>query len=182
MDARRHPQSGQGHSSKGCLVQCSFTPPPYKPSTTIGTLSQTARRLKVARQTVSEWRRRYCEQGPAGLRQAGRAGRKPRLDAAQLERLESQLLQGPEAHGFPTPLWTCPRIARLIADQFGVRYHAGHVWKILRALGWSPQRRVGKARERNEGAIRGWQRTTWPRVKKKPANKAARSSSSTKAD
>ena len=39
MDARRHPQSGQGHSSKGCLVQCSFTPPPYKPSTTIGTLS-----------------------------------------------------------------------------------------------------------------------------------------------
>ena len=127
-------------------------------------------------------RRRYREQGPAGLRKAGRAGRKPRLDAAQLERLESQLLQGPEAHGFPTPLWTCPRIARLIADQFGVRYHAGHVWKILRALGWSPQRPVGKARERNEGAIRGWKRTTWPRVKKKPANKAAQSSSSTKAD
>ena len=144
--------------------------------------SQTARRLKVARQTVSEWRRRYREQGSAGLRQAGRAGRKPRLDAAQLERLESQLLQGPEAHGFPTPLWTCPRIARLIADQFGVRYHAGHVWKILRALGWSPQRPVGKARERNEEAIRSWKRTTWPRLKKKPANKAARSSSSTKAD
>ena len=40
VDARRHPQSGQGHSSKGCLVQCSFTPPPYKPSTTIGTLSR----------------------------------------------------------------------------------------------------------------------------------------------
>ena len=40
VDARRHPQSGQGHSSKGCLVQCSFTPPPYKPSTTIGTLSE----------------------------------------------------------------------------------------------------------------------------------------------
>ena len=135
-----------------------------------------------SRQTVSAWRRRYREQGPAGLRQAGRAGRKPRLDAAQLERLESQLLQGPEAHGFPTPLWTCPRIARLIADQFGVRYHAGHVWKILRALGWSPQRPVGKARERNEGAIRGWQRTTWPHIKKKPANKVAQSSSSTKAD
>ena len=144
--------------------------------------SETARRLKVARQTVSEWRRQDREQGPAGLRKAGRAGRKPRLDAAQLERLDLQLLQGPEAHGFPTPLWTCPRIARLIADQFGVRYHAGHVWKILRALGWSPQRPVGKARERNEEAIRRWKRTTWPGVKKKPSNKAARSSSSTKAD
>ena len=35
--------------------------------------SETARRLNVARQTVSEWRRQYREQGAAGLRQAGRA-------------------------------------------------------------------------------------------------------------
>ena len=89
--------------------------------------SETARRLKVARQTVSQWLRQYREQGPAGLR---KAGRKPRLDAAQIQRLESLLLAGPEAHGFPTPLWTCSRVARLIADEFGVRYHEGHVWKI----------------------------------------------------
>jgi len=112
--------------------------------------SETARRLQVARQTVSQWQRQYRQQGAAGLRQAGRAGRKPLLDAAQLERLKSLLLDGPEAHGFPTPLWSCPRVARLIADELGVRYHEGHVWKILRALDWSPQRPVGKARERNE--------------------------------
>lgn len=144
--------------------------------------SETARRLKVARQTVSEWRRQYIEQGAVGLRRAGRAGRKPLLDAAQRERLTSLLLEGPEAHGFPTPLWTCPRVARLIADEFGVDYHQGHVWKILRALDWSPQRPVGKARERNEELIRAWKRKTWPATKKKPKTKAARSSSSTKAD
>ena len=143
--------------------------------------SETARRLKVARQTVSQWARQYREQGQAGLRQAGRAGRKPLLDAAELERLEALLLEGPEAHGFPTPLWSCPRVARLIKDHFGVRYHQGHVWKILRALHWSPQRPVGKARERNEEAIRTWKRKTWPALKKKPKNTAARSSSSTKA-
>ena len=82
--------------------------------------SETARRLKVARQTVSEWLRQYRQHGPAGLRRAGRAGRKPLLDAAQLERLAALLLEGPEAHGFPTPLWTCPRVARLITDEFGV--------------------------------------------------------------
>ena len=144
--------------------------------------SETARRLKVARQTVSEWRRQYRERGAAGLRKAGRAGRKPLLDAKQLKRLEEMLLQGSEAHGFSTPLWTCPRVARLIADEFGVRYHEGHVWKILRALHWSPQRPVGKARERNEEAIRNWRRKTWPSTKKKPKKKAARSFSSTKAD
>jgi transcriptional regulator with XRE-family HTH domain len=36
--------------------------------------SETARRLKVARQSVSEWLRRYRRDGEAGLRQAGRAG------------------------------------------------------------------------------------------------------------
>ena len=144
--------------------------------------SETARRLRVARQTVSEWRRQYREQGAAGLRQAGRAGRKPRLDATQLERLETLLLEGPEANGFPTPLWTCPRVVRLIADEFGVRYHEGHVWKILRVLRWSPQRPVGKARERNEEAIRNWRRKTWSSTKEKPQKKAARSFSSTKED
>jgi len=144
--------------------------------------SETARRLKVARQTVSQWLRQYRQQGAAGLRAAGRAGRKPLLDTAQLQRLEAMLLEGPEAHGFRTPLWTCPRVARLISDEFGVRYHEGHVWKILRALDWSPQRPVGRARERNEEAIRTWKRQTWPGLKKKPKGKVARSSSSTKAD
>jgi len=41
-------------------------------------------------------------------------------------------------------------VAHLIADQFGVDYHPGHVWKILDDLGWSCQRPVGRARERNE--------------------------------
>ena len=59
--------------------------------------SETARRLTVARQTVSEWLRQYRAQGEAGLRKAGRAGRKPLLDATQLERLEILLLKGPEA-------------------------------------------------------------------------------------
>ncbi len=101
---------------------------------------------------------------------------------AQRERLTSLLLEGPEAHGFPTPLWSCPRVARLIGDEFGVAYHAGHAWKILRALDWSPQRPAGKARERNEERIRTWKRKTWKRIKKKPKTKAVRSSSSTKAD
>src|SRR3989337_518660 len=52
--------------------------------------SEAARRLKGARQTVSQWARQYREQGQAGLRQAGRAGRKPLLYAAELERLRSE--------------------------------------------------------------------------------------------
>ncbi len=144
--------------------------------------SEVARRLKVVPQTVSRWSRERRAGGVDALCKAGRAGRKPRLSEADRQRLEQLLLEGPERLGYQTPLWTCPRVAHLIENQFGIRYHEGHVWKVLVSLGWSPQRPVGRARERNEDQIRTWRRKTWPAIKKKPAGKGARSSSSTKAD
>ena len=107
------------------------------------TPSTIARRLRTVRQTVYRWIQDYRVGGKDGLKKAGRAGRKPRLNQQQLQRLEKLLLQGPERLGYETPLWTCPRVAHLIEQEFGVLYHEGHVWKILVLLGWSPQRPTG---------------------------------------
>ena len=136
--------------------------------------AEVARRLKVARQTVARWVLDYRSGGKDGLRKVGRAGRKPLLTGEDRQRLTELLLRGPESLGYETPLWSCPRVAHLIEQEFGVAYHEGHVWKILVGLGWSPQRPVGRARERNEAAIRTWKRKTWPAIKKKPARKGAR--------
>jgi transposase len=144
--------------------------------------SEVARRVKVCSQTVSRWAKTVSQEGEKALKAAGRAGRKPLLDGKQRQRLIARLLEGPEKLGYETPLWTCERVAHLIEQEFGVRYHAGHVWKLLRQLNWSPQRPAGRALERNEEAIREWKRKTWPAIKKKPKKKAARSSSSTRAD
>ena len=144
--------------------------------------SEVARRVKVVRQTVARWVLQYRQQGAESLKRAGRAGRKPRLSGADRKRLEELLLRGPEAIGYETPLWSCPRVAHLIEREFGVHYHEGHVWKVLVSLRWSPQRPTGKARERNEEGIRTWKKKTWPAIKKKPAEKGGRSSSSTRAD
>jgi len=143
--------------------------------------SEVARRVKVCPQTVSRWAKAVSDGGAKALRAAGRAGRKPLLNEKQRERLVARLLEGPEKLGYETPLWTCERVAHLIEQEFGVRYHAGHVWKLLRQLNWSPQRPAGRALERNEEAIVEWKQKTWPAIKKKPKKKAARSSSSTKA-
>jgi transposase len=98
------------------------------------------------------------------------------------ERLEELLVRGPEALGYETPLWTCGRVAHLVEQEFGVAYHPGHVWKMLRVLGWSCQRPEGRARERSESAVRHWKKVQWPAIKKKPKQKAVRSSSSTRAE
>lgn len=144
--------------------------------------SDVARRLGVSRQAVVRWARERRQHGRAGLRKVGRAGRIPELNAAQHGVLKKKLLAGPEALGYETPLWTCPRVGDLIEREFGVRYHSGHVWRVLRQLGWSPQRPTGRARERDEARITEWKRKTWPGLKKKRGSSGARSSSSTKAD
>jgi transposase len=144
--------------------------------------SEVARRFRVCRQTISRWMGQYRSGGEDALQKAGRAGRKPELSEEDRVRLEELLLRGPESLGYETPLWTCARVAHLIDDESGVQYHPGHVWKVLSDLGWSCQRPTGRARERNEEEIRRWRRVQWPAIKKKPAGKGARSSSSTKAE
>jgi transposase len=108
---------------------------------------------------------------------AGRAGRKPKLSESQLGKIERALKRGPEAAGYQTGLWTAWRVADWIERELGVSYHPGHVWRILRQLGWTPQRPTGRALERDEEAIRRWKRYRWPALKKTPKGKARRSSS-----
>jgi transposase len=143
--------------------------------------AEVARRLGVHRQSTSRWQRDWQGRGVAALKQAGRAGRKPRLNPQQAAELESQLKAGPQAHGFATALWTTERIAQLIRQRWKVRYHPDHVCRLLQKLGWSCQRPTPRARQRNEAAIQRWKKVTWPALKKRPANKAEPSSSSTRA-
>jgi transposase len=132
------------------------------------TQAAVSRRLRVSRQSVSRWYWQWREGGKRALRAAPRAGRPARLDAAALRRVERALLRGARAHGFPTDLWTLPRIAAVIEQVTGERYHPGHVWRILRRMGWSLQRPARRAIERDEAAIDRWVRERWPRVKKTP--------------
>jgi len=125
-----------------------------------------ARELGVSRTTASRWYHAWQAKGRQALKGAGRAGRKPRLDHHQLARVETALLKGPAAHGYVTDLWTLPRIATVITRLTGVRHHPAHVWRILQGLNWSLQRPARQARERDEAAIRRWQRQRWSQVKK----------------
>jgi len=149
-----------------------------------GRLSQAeiARRLTVSPVSVLRWYRSWRRGGSSALVKAGRAGRKPRLDQADLQVVDRVLREGAAAHGFSTELWTLPRVGKVIAEITGVHYHPGHVWRILRGLNWTLQRPTRRAKERDEQAIQRWVAKEWPRVKKTPAESKPGSSSRTKAE
>jgi transposase len=144
--------------------------------------AEVARQVGVHRQPVSRWQRQLENGGVRALRQAGRAGRKPRLGADDLRRMERGLRRGPQALGYETSLWTSWRVVHLIEQECGVKYDPSQAWRILRQLGWSCQRPVGRALEWDEDKIRQWKLRRWPEIKKKPKKSGAPSSSSTKAD
>ena len=127
-----------------------------------------ARALGVTPMSTSRWYRAWQAEGRRGLKAAGRLGRRPRLDRAQLARIDTALRQGAPAAGFPTDVWSVPRVAQLITRLTRERFHPSHVWRLLRALGWSVQRPARQARERDEAAIQRWRRRRWPQVKKRP--------------
>ena len=147
-----------------------------------GALAGIARALEVSRQSVTRWYRQWRSGGIDALKGAGRAGRMPRLNAEQLRQVDWALRQGARTQGFGTDLWTLPRVAQVIERVSGVHYHPGHVWRVLRQMGWTLQRPARKARERNEEAIRQWIAERWPAVKKKPAANKRGSHSRTRAE
>ena len=106
--------------------------------------AEVGRRVGVHRQSVSRWAQQLATGGRAALKRAPRTGRPPRLSAADRQRIKRGLLRGPEALGYGTALWTAWRVADLIERECGVRYSTVHAWRVLRALGWTPQRPTGR--------------------------------------
>jgi transposase len=115
---------------------------------------------------VSRWFQAWKNSGTRALRRTGSPGRNCRLNPAQLKRVERALLQGAQANGFNSNLWTLWRVARVIERLTGVHYHPGHVWCVLRKMRWSLQRPAKRAKERNAEAVEKWKAETWPELKK----------------
>ncbi len=124
--------------------------------------------LGVTQGAVSQWLKRGKEGGVAGLRHRPPPGAVPRLSLEQRDQLLELLAQGAESWGFQGDVWTQPRVATLIRGRFGVSYHPSQVGRILKAGGWSSQKPVHRATQRDEEAIRCWKEERWPEIKKRP--------------
>ena len=127
-----------------------------------------ARAVGCGPSSVTRWKEVIRKHGVEGLKAKPASGRPPFLSESQKKKLVKILLSGPCASGYTTDLWTCPRVAKVIERRFGVKYHPGYVWFVLRSLGWTCQKPERQARERDEKAIERWRRTDWPRIKKSP--------------
>jgi transposase len=131
--------------------------------------AEVARQLGVSRQAVSLWHACWKAGGTQALHSRGPTGPTPKVSDAQLSQVEQALLEGATASGFTGELWTLDRIAIVIERLTGVRHHPAWVWALLHhRLGWSVQRPVRRAAERDQEAIDRWVKERWPAIKQTP--------------
>lgn len=115
--------------------------------------SAIARALGVTTGAVCQWIKRGRAGGREALYHRKPPGRQPRLTERQGRELLAILARGAEGYGFRGDVWTTKRVAAAIAREFRVRYHPAHVSKLLRRLGWSVQKPIRRAAQRDERAI-----------------------------
>src|SRR5215468_10432049 len=99
-----------------------------------------ARRLGIDPRTVRRWKAAFRVAGEAGLETKRAPGRASRLTAPQRRDLARRLVRGALSEGFPSDLWTCPRIAQVIQRRYGVSYHVDHLPRLMKSLGFSVQK------------------------------------------
>ncbi len=137
--------------------------------------SDIAEAMGVSTAAVSQWIKRGRAGGIKALETEHTGGRPAGLSEADLERLVKLLAQGAEAFGFRGAVWTNPRVAQLIGREFGIRYHPAHVSRLLKRLGWTPQKPIVRAKQQDPKEVERFWRQRWPKLKKRSARKAGHS-------
>jgi len=131
-----------------------------------GTPVQVATALRVSTKSAYQWRRRWCAGGTAALASTGPGGNLCRLNPAQLARLAAALDAGPAVYGWDEDQrWTLARVTTLIGRLFHVSYTLRGTSYLLHRMGWTPQKPVHRAMERDEDAITLWRTETWAKVR-----------------
>jgi len=138
------------------------------------TKAEVARILNVTESSVYGWQKAYREGGLAELSTKIASGRKRLLSDKQLLQLSGCIRMDPRQLEFDFGLWTRKLVRELIRRKFGVDYSEQNVGRILKMLGFSPQRPVYQALERDQEKRRIWQEETFPAIKERAGREGAR--------
>jgi transposase len=104
------------------------------------TRAEAARLAGMERQALRDAVVRHNAEGSAGLHDRPRPGSRPRLDEARRAALRQLVLDGPEVEATGVSAWTPAALCRGVETRRGVRYHEGHMSKLVRAPGPSRQK------------------------------------------
>jgi len=158
VDARKLPPEAQERLRRSAMKRIDAGESPEDVAAGIG----------INRRTIYKWISAYHYGGEEGLSSGTRPGRPAKLDGKQLEKLSKIIrTKNPQQLKFDYALWTIPMIRRLIREQFGVKLSEVSVGRLLKRLGFTPQRPMYRAWQQDEALVEQWQAKDFPKLAKR---------------
>lgn len=127
--------------------------------------SEVCKTFGVTRSRLYDWLERYDKGGQRALNSGKAPGAEPKLNPESLRKLASLLRnETPEAFGHEEALWTKSLVASIIKSEFGVKLSISSVGRVLRSIGFSPQKPLHRAQEQDPKKVRKWLSTTFKEI------------------
>lgn len=115
--------------------------------------------------SVFRWLAAFAGGGQKALLAKPIPGRPPKLSGEQMGWLAGAVGSGtPQQHRFEFALWTLGLIRELIERRFQLRLSRSALGRAMHLLGFTPQRPLYRARERDAVRVERWERDTFPAI------------------
>ena len=139
------------------------------------TKSDAARTFGVGRTSVYCWLAAYQAGGHAALKSKARGRPKRfRLKGYQAATIVRIITDGcPDKRDMPFVLWTRDAVRELIAEYCGIHVSVWTVGRYLKRWGFTPQKPVRLAYERDPKAVRRWLQEEYPAIKRQATRERA---------
>lgn len=133
-----------------------------------------AQAIGINRTTIYDWLAKYRAGGWGALRSRPTPGPKPRMNGKQIKWVFDTLtLKSPQQLKFEFALWTREMVQKLIWDKFGIKLGLKSVGKLLAQLGFTCQRPLYKAIQRDESLVKEWLKRIFPKIKSRARSEEA---------
>lgn len=131
--------------------------------------------LGVNRRALYRWLEQFHYGGPDALKARPIPGRQPKVGAEQMQRLAQIVHQyNPQQFSFEFALWTLGMIREVIRREFGVRLSEVSVGRLMKRLGFTPQRPLHRAWQQDPQLVDAWREREYPKIAARARRENAR--------
>jgi transposase len=121
--------------------------------------------LGINRRTIYRWLTAFHYGGHSALEAKPIPGAPPKLDAARMAKLSRTVrTKNPLQLNFDFALWTLALIREYIRREFSVSLSMESVGRILKRLGFTPQRPLYRAWQQNPALVETWREAEFPAI------------------
>lgn len=164
LDARKLPREAKEMLRIAAVRRVNAGESPEKVASGIG----------INRRQIYRWIQMATYGGEDALKARPIAGAKPKLNAQQMQKIARIVHEkNPQQLKFDYALWTLSMIRTLISRQFDVRLSTVSVGRLMKRLGYTPQRPLYRAWQQDPVLAKVWQDTQYPQIAKRAKREGA---------